>query len=313
MSEWLLNGLGGANLLGYLAALGTLRTVSLGNPGGNTRMDWTQVDGIWRPRLCTNEAFDRTAFIDTLATHLKESKGLAALHLADDLTMKTSDYRRALINAQAGARPDERRDVDFLSAFGSEAVETRYNGKPTGQIADTALRTMSGAGHQHFLATMRTFVADTGPEQLDKALFDTWRYDDPLQNHSMRWDPADDNRYALRWANPSGDRERNINGSMWGANRLAIEALPLFPCLPVGRRLETTGFRNTRGQPTRFTYPIWEGPLDMDSVASLVSLQALQDETPDRRLLATLGVVEVFRCERITQGKYRNFTPSRPV
>ena len=207
----------------------------------------------------------------------------------------------------------DRRDADFLAAFGSEVVESKVNGKPTGQIADTAFRTMSGAGHQHFLGTMRTFIADTAPEHLDKAVFEIWRYDDPLEKHSLRWDPLDDIRYALRWDNPSGDRNRKLGGSMWGANRLAIEALPLFPTHPIGDRLRTTGFAVRPNRTTELTWPVWSAAIGVREVRSLLSLSQLHEPTPDRTQLASRGIVEVYRCQRLTQGKYRNFTPARPV
>ncbi len=174
--------------------------------------------------------------------------------------------------------------------FGSEAVQSKANGKPTGQISDTAFRTMSGAGHQHFLGTIRTFIADTQAEHLRKTLFCNWQYDDPLEKHSMRWDPQDDIRYALRWSNPSGDRERKQAGSMWGANRLAIKALALFPSFAAAHRLETTGLtQGRRGQLPHLTWPVWTGLLSVNCVVSLLAMAEFQKPAPDRKLSAGHG------------------------
>jgi hypothetical protein len=166
---------------------------------------------------------------------------------------------------------------------------------------------MSGAGHQHFLGFMQQLAHATDLGNLREALFNVWRYRD--DKPSLRWDPNDDRRYALRWDNPSGDSIKTVRG----ANRLAIEALPLLPAVPVGKRAETTGFTQERGRGVLWTWPIWHPPLSLDVVRSLLALREIQRETPDRGLLSRMGISEVFRCQRITQGKYRNLTPAAPA
>jgi hypothetical protein len=166
---------------------------------------------------------------------------------------------------------------------------------------------MSGAGHQHFLGFMRTLAAETTVEQLRGALFASWSYSDPPP--SLRWDPMDDRRYALRWNEPSSDPIRTVRG----ANALAIQGLPLFSTQPRGGTLGTTGFSRVSRKGTFFTWPIWEDPLPLDVVRSLLALRELQAESPAPQRLRALGVVEVFRSQRITQGKYRNFTYGVPV
>ncbi len=313
MSEFLLVGLRAHNLLAYMAALGTLRTAALHWGVGAVRMEWSAQKGGYHPRLVFEEELDRHQFLSGLFMQLVGSKQIPALSLAKDLTIPMDDYRRSLQDEQARATPEDRRSVDFLASFGSEIIDSIAGGKPTGQIADTAFRTMSGAGHQHFLGTIRTLITDTVEQHLEKSLFQDWWYDDPLEKHSMRWDPKDDIRYALRWDKPSGDSARKISGNMWGANRLAVEALPLYPVQPTGSRLETTAVLEKRGQPTQITWPVWNGLVGLNEVGSILALRQMQDERPDRRWLGARGIVEVFRCQRITQGKYRNFTPAWPA
>lgn len=312
MNDLLLGGLSADNPLSYLAALGVLRTVTLATPESRFEMNWEFVNGHWRPHLFSSKEIDRTTLIDLLNTQLKASADLGAFHLGDDLTIKIEDFREALARSQTSASPKDRRDIDFLAAFGSDAVESQSNGKPTGQIADTDFRTMSGAGHQHFLVTIRTFIKDTLFDHLDKAVFETWTYDDPLKSHSMRWDPIDDNRYALRWGNPAKDPTKNKSGSVWGGNRLAIEALPLFPIQPSHHELKTTGF-SKRNRITALSWPVWSPLIGLSEVRSLLTHPLLQQEQPDRIKLSALGVAEVFRSQRITQGKYRNFVTPRPI
>ncbi len=313
MTVLFLEGLDGGNPLAYLAALGTLRTTALVWPERHVRMHWSSAQGGWRPCLAMAGEMERDELLAGLDQSLRDKSGHAAFSLADDLTVPCTAYRAVGRTVAEQATPGDRRYADFLVAFGSEAVESETNGKKTGEIADTALRTMSGAGHQHFLGFMRQLIADVREGHIEKALFNSWRYDDPLENHTMRWDPMDDVRYALRWRNSSGDPERKKTGSVWGANRLAIEALPLLPTAPVSAKLETTGFCQRKGKGVTWTWPIWSVPLGLDMVRSLLSLRELQKEVPDRGALSAMGVSEIYRSQRITQGKYRNFTPAHPA
>ena len=309
MTDLPLGGLSADNPLGYLAALGVLRTATLAAPETQFELSWEIESGHWQPHLHCSTDLGRPTLIDLLYKQLKDSGNLTSLNLGDDLTIDTKEYRRAMIDCQFSASPQDRRNADFLVAFGSDIIESQVNGKPTGQIADTDFRTMSGAGHQHFLKTMRTFIKDTEADHLDKAIFESWVYDDALRGHSMRWDPVDDIRYALRWNNPSGDSDRNIRGSVWGGNRLAIEALPLFPTQPYRHKLRTTGFNHA----TELSWPVWSPPIGLSEIRSLLALAQLQEDQPSRTELSALGITEVFRSNRITQGKYRNFVSSKPV
>ena len=314
MTNLLLGGLSAGNPLGYLAALGVLRTATLAAQEYQFEMSWELVNGHWQPRLRSSMEIDRAALIGLLDGQLKDSADLEAFSIGDDLTINAADFRDVLVSSRSSTSAEDRRNADFLAAFGSDVVESRRNGKPTSQIADTDFRTMSGVGHQHFLKTMRTFIKDTRPCHLEKAIFEPWVYDDPLKSHSMRWDPVDDNRYALRWDDPAKDPTKKKSGSVWGGNRLAIEALPLFPTQPRQRKLETTGFSKRNGA-VELSWPVWSAPIELSAVHSLLSLGQLQKDQPDREFLVRMGVVEVFRSQRITQGKYkyRNFVTAKPI
>jgi len=325
MTDFLLQGLDGGNPLGFLAAIGTLRTASVAGTEGKPTLHWEQSEGGWRPLIRLPEAAEEAEWLESLNRVLQSMEDHPAFALADNLNLPVESFRRAASEAQRKASAADRRYADFLAAFGNEATEAELNGKKTGIIADTAFRTMSGSGHQHFLGTMRTFARDTQIEHLHKALFQPWIYDDPLEKHTMRWDPIDDVRYALRWRNPSGDPSRKSEGSVWGANRLAIEALPMFPTAPVGGRLETTGFQHKRREGVFWSWPIWSTPLTVDPLRSLLALREFsalgdtrstgtkEDERSVRNRLHAMGVEEVMRCQRITQGKFRNLSVPWPA
>jgi hypothetical protein len=312
MTQYDFRGIRADNLVAFMAALGTLRASTMFWPDLDPRLAWSEQEDGWSATLRLNDAASQGEFIARLHAYLAAQSSAPAINIADDLTISSPDFHTILDCARSKANASARIEIDFLAAFGSDAVESKTGGKPTGNIADTSFRTMSGAGHQHFLGTMRTIIGGTTEQHLKKALFSTWTYTDPMQNHSLRWDPNDDIRYALQWTEPSKDNDRKKRGCVWGAYRLAIEALPLFPTAPQADRLATTGFSNDR-RDVEFTWPVWDQFIDLDTSASLVALAKLKSQSLDRVELAKRGIQEIFRCRRITQGKFRNFTSARPV
>ena len=298
----LLSGLDGTNPLGFLAAVGALRTVSLVQPEADWRMKWLVHEGAWAPALLATPPASPDKLVDLLCTALRR-ESMPEFGFSKNLNIKPEQFKAQAEIAQGQAQLEDRRHADFIAAFGCETLETK-DGK---SIQDTALRTMSGAGHQHFLGTMAGLAAKTDENHLRHALFETWSYTD--SKLGLRWDPEEDRRYALRWGNPSdGAGVRTVRG----ANRLAVEALPLLPTAPGERELQTTGF-SKQGKRVLFTWPIWEVAVGVDVVRSLLALPELQRTEPNRERLNAKGVVEVQRSERIVVGKYRNFTGPLPA
>lgn len=308
-TEMSLPGLDGANPLAFLAALGTLRALDAAWPARRVHLAW-RVDGRWTPVLHVEDACEPGDVVTALHEQLGRMDGHPALGLnvepgsapKDNIKLSGDELRafaRHAVDLFLDGR--DRVSAELAAAFGCDAVVSK-----DGLVEDTALRTMSGAGHQHFLKFMRELVSGTTAEHLWHALFEPWSYADP--GPSLRWDPEDDRRYALRWREPSSDPIRTVRG----ANRLAIEALPLLPTAPQEGRLATTGFGKLGTRNTFWTWPIWDAPVPRDVAASLLSLADLQKPEPPRDKLAALGVVEIYRSQRVTAGKYRNFTPARP-
>ncbi len=300
----LLNGLDGANPLGFLAALGTLRGLSIALPECRVTLSWAPLD-VWRPQLHIDAAAPtREEVLDGLEVFTQLRPGHEALAIGRDLKIQQDVFRAFAVEAAdtASSQLAGRAGVDFLAAFRCDAVPDLKE-----VVKDTAWRTMSGAGHQHFIETMRKLADESDREDLDRSLFAPWERSG--RKLSLRWDPEDDRRYAHRWKEPS----RDPAGSEQGANRLAFEALPLFPVAPTGRSLATTGFQGSRSTDTFFTWPIWETPANLDVVRSLLSRSELQYETLRHDRLVPMGVAAVFRSQRVTVGQYRNFAPSRPV
>ena len=297
----LLNGLDGGNPLGFLAAVGTLRTVALSKPCRDWRMKWRSRGAIWSPELVTSRGISPEELVELLASAL--DRATPEFDFDKNLTVSPKQFRNVAYNAQRCASFRERGHADFMAAFGCDAL-VADDGKT---IQDTALRTMSGVGRQHFLGTMKQLVKETGARDLHRSLFEPWTY--PDRKLGLHWDPQEVRRYALRWANPSdGDGVP----TMRGANRLAVEALPLLPTAPNGKRLDTTGFMRS-GRNTAFSWPIWDCPLSVDVVRSVLAMAETQTSEPDRSALHAMGIVEVYRSHRITVDRYRNFAIASPA
>lgn len=298
----LLSGFDGSNLLGFLAAVGTLRTVCLAEPEADWRMKWVMHDGTWVPEMDSDGAVStEEALIDLLCRALQR-EATPEFEFSNNLNIEPERFKAVATSAQRGARIEDRRYADFVAAFGCELC-TADKGK---HVQDTALRTMSGAGHQHFLGTMKQLVQKTGAEHLHGSLFRRWNYsDDKL---GLRWDPEEDRRYALRWGNPAKGGVKTVRG----ANRLAVEGLPMFPTAPVGHELQTTAF-SVRDRATIFTWPIWQVAAGMDLVRSLLALPEIQKPEPNRQHLHAIGIAEVYASERLTIGKFRNFARAMPA
>lgn len=327
----LLSGPDGGNPLGFLAALGTLRVATLVWPDLEPQMGWTQHGTGWRPLLRTNKKVEEEDFITGLHRYLRYGERpriegnpdpeVSFAHLAFDKNtakIEPDQFRTMATDAARAAQTDPEPAL-FLAAIGCDGCVT-----DDGFVEDTALRTMSGAGWQDFLGTMLNLVEDLERDHVRSSLLEPWRYEDPSKSLSMRWDPNDLNRYALRWDDPSSASTRTT-GSMLGANRLAVEALPLLATAPVlwnGRPvLATTGF-DMRREP-RWTWPIWAEPLVLRTCTSLLTHPLLQtvgdpdcvpaDRSGAREELRRIGVAEIFQSRRISDGYYRNFTPARAV
>lgn len=303
----LLSGLDGSNPLAFLAALGTLRTLSRALPEERITMLWADTGTGWRPVVAFGAECSEQQLIDLLNTQLRLAAERTSFAIGDDLNLSHLAFRSHVIDAAERAHAvayADRDEADFLAAFGCEACIN-----DDGTIEDTELRTMSGGGHQHFLKFFRNLVAETDASHLRRALLLTWDYADDGRNLNLRWDPADDRRYAMRWDDPSGDPIK----TMRGANRLAIEALPLLPTIPTARGLATTCFQGSNARDTRFIWPIWAHPLTADVVRALLgSSSALEKSLPTTR--RHRGVVAMFGSKRINPTpKYRNFAPAHSL
>jgi hypothetical protein len=303
-----LSALDGSNPLAFLAALGTLRLLHLQfGEREAVRMRWCR-GATWTPELSGFKG-DADALCQTLLDAPRVPVE-AFSELGEDITVSQEKFRD-FVRTVREALPGERRTAEFAAAFGNEVCLK----EKADRIVNTEFCFITGSGHQHFLGTMRAQVEKVTPQHFKSALFGPWQREKGL---SMRWDPKDAAEYALRWSDPSTEGA----SAVWGVNRLAVEALPIFPTQPISaparRRLRTTGFQGPRkrGDWPQFTWPIWTDWASLDVIRSLVSLKELQEGDGEftRKGLEERGIGEVFRAQRVRIGQGANFKVSfRPA
>jgi hypothetical protein len=228
------------------------------------------------------------------------------LRLGKTLKITSSEYRDSVVDAlQSCGNNRQRRVVDFLSAFASETVVSK------GKVEATPFCFTNGSGRQYFLETICDLMRLVDAKRIKGCLFSPWTFDD--QGYSLRWAPLEDRRYALMWDDPTGQTVR----ALWAANLVAYNGLRLLPVADLGGRLGTSGFSGFGDGPRFFSWPIWEGFLCVDTLRSLLSLDLLREPLPNWTTLERMGVVEVFRCERILVGEppnaKRNFSIPFPA
>ncbi len=213
------------------------------------------------------------------------------LRLGKKLSIKPVEYRDAAIVAlKSWGNLHSQREVDFLAAFAAESVVDRE------LVETTPFSFVSGSGHQYFLETVWKLMQAVDARRIEKCLFYPWTFED--ERLSLRWAPVEDRRYALMWDDPGGQEVSTV----WAANLLGYNGLRLLPVADVGGRLGVSGFTEF-GKRQFFSWPIWQGFLSINTVRSLLSLDALRQLAPEHARLERMGVLEVFRSEKLRVGK----------
>ncbi len=299
----LLSGLDGSNPLGFLAAIGTL--VVLNKTFPEICLGWESTDNGWRP-LLKNCCEDKNDFSEKLLAALRNAP-MTVFNIDKRMPFEITKFSHALREAQHSSSMQERRDADLLCAFGTDL----YPNEKSQQFQDSSFRMVrsgdsAGQGLPLYVKDSRKKI---NLDHIQRTLFHTWDYLD--KGYSLRWDPIEDQRYALRWRDPSKSDDL---GTMWAANNLAAEALQLFPSLLVGKKIQTTGFQRLGRREIYFIWPIWTPMVKVDSLRSLLALSDIHKEQLQSSSLSRRGIEEVYRSRRIAQNQYySNFLPAQPL
>ena len=305
-----LGGLEPDNLLAFMALLGLLRALETAEPEWRPRAYWDETQHPLRPVLTLAVAKTQEDVAEAAA------RGVGKLARFFEFDRENITYTQREARAALSSEPHENRTV-FEALISDGAVREKED-----KVWPTPLCFLFGQGHQHFLDRLANVPNGRLPKKLEKlktppdlrapafmasALFAPWRREDPTDG--LRWDPAEDRRYALRADDPSGDPA----GAQHGANRLAAIALPLFSTAVIVRRGETRLLARACSYASDgailFTWPLWARAASSASIAALIARSELAKAAPDLRALPSgAGIIALMRAERISVGKFFNVT-----
>lgn len=292
-----LTGLRGHHPLGFLAACGLLLCCGGRDGSREVRLGWkeTEEGSGWSVVLHREKEPKLDSIVRMLVRQASREKASCALRWSiriDDREKFRSLGSRLLGDEQSAHRE---RTLAVLPSLASDLV---VNAK-TKKLQPTSLDFTSAS--QPFLKSIRDLSqqlsTNTAPrsgrtsarDSLHEALCGPWQYRDDA--HSLGWDPQTQRLHALRHKLPEQDKQ---NRSVRGAVFLASQALPLFPCFAVNRKLRTTGFHHDGGEDW-FAWPVWREPISLDTLRCLLAC-------PLNRDLERRGVAVVYRCRIVHTG-----------
>ncbi len=297
MRRLVLTGLDGSSPLGFMAAVGLLRIVH--RQANSVRLGFLS-DGTFRPvldrvdldvaRVVTDDASQGSGTRPWSLQYDKQEK--RGTKVVADLKAPPDVFTRFLEYAVDQWVDGADEASAYAAAFGtSVAVDGKGNTKPTAFHFTAA--------NQQFLGTLEAIRSSITLEWTTCSLFEE-HANRPGAN--LRWDPAAERNWALMAGNPN-DEGTQVNAPLeW----LAFRALPLFPCVPQGTRVITTGVSG-RGDSMRFSWPLWSPPASKETVQSLLQMPWGNGQPEARQR----GVFAVCRSpiRRTAQG-FGNFGPA---
>jgi hypothetical protein len=325
------------NLLSILALLGLLRSLEADKPAWWPRASWAGPP--WVARLHVDALASEEEIAEAAAKGVERIASRFDVDSRKNVDFTPEEFRRYA----------ERCRADPVRAALAAALTAEHPEKQGGGLRAAPLVMMFGQGHQNFLERLvavalgqlpgRLAKSKAAPDLRDpryvvKALFQPWKRDDDADG--FRWDPEEDQRYALRFGDPS---RAGAASTVHGANRLAALGLLSFPFAPSTKEPNVPAV--TRGAGIVFVWPVWTEPLSRHGIERLMShpdvlgvtAQAGRGEPVESRLgepvrpstssiraapgrtprdLHPLGVAEVYAARRVANGKFMNVTRGVP-
>lgn len=299
MQTLMLDGIDGQNLWGFLVALGSLSLLQ----------EHAREHALQAPTL----AFQANGTAVISSPVVKEQLAAALLArlrklqpiLEQDLATVScpGDFTRERFESTAWtlAKPD------FLSGLACVVGEDAF---------ESTLCAANGAGHQHFLQSMRDILSLVEAEHVRLALFEAWQraYRVPedkrkelklgTRKPTLRLDPSDERLYALRFSNPT---TANDFSTELGAQALAIPAFSFLPVVPRKRPVTVASTRS--GQRVTFCWSLWSLPATLHTARSLIWEGVGRPDVQRQR-----GVFAAFSVDRVSGAKGKlSFAPSQGI
>lgn len=320
------DGINGTTLLGFLAAVGSLRL--LAEKYSSARL-WFDRNSD-QARLQVGELETEEAIVSHIVERYFSGERVKELALLGSAGMpkavKNDDAEGNVPSVlqladQAITKPNLTH-WSFISGVLCDGLTKRNDNH---LAAETTLCAANGGSHKKMFQTLRDLrnlatrsdglgerkPALVAPEHLKSAMTSLWRFADavPLdllgkeggmgdRKPTMYWDEHAERLHALRLRDPTNKAETFT--TQLGAQALAAQALSCFPCFPVRRGgLTTFTCRSRDAGESIFYWPLWDVPISMATfLATHASGEALR-ESSDARLR---GVYRLMSIRRMTQG-----------
>ena len=310
--EIVLSGLDGANPLGFLAALGTLCVLDRTWRERHVRLRWDGCSG-YRAVIAAHGALSVEEVISGIRAGLTPIDGFFPKSLVDAALKSSPQNKKGKPKWEGKLRLP-------AAAFRAHLKETRHSNRDTPSFAlawghEFATKEYEKiecieptpfdftAGNQGFPRMVSDLCAMTDRIDFRETLFGPWRYAD--KEPSLRWDPLDDRRYALRWTDPTREDVQTV----WGANRLALEGLAFYPNIVTATGRRIPGLTEHKGK-RRWRWPLWRKAASVPVVRAVILTAGSATEAQ----LRAMGVAAMIESAIVQPtGYYRNFTPGMPV
>ncbi len=205
---------------------------------------------------------------------------------------------------ETGDPPTRIGDVDLLAAITCDGLPREKDGL----LDPTPFSFSNGGSGKCLLKDFRTCAAHATRSSFARLRESPLPREDEVT--SLLWDPLDQQSYALRWSDP-GNRTKSPPQANATANALAFLGLGFLAVMPVGRRIQATAMDPRARQ---FTWPIWQPPLDLHTVRSLLAHAAtLGRDNTQRAREAKRGIAAVYAARRFFLNKRPFFSPARAL
>lgn len=306
-----MHGLRPDNPLGFLVGLGSIRTLSDHDAAAGWELLWGPDHAKLRRR--DGQPVTKEGVAKEISDRLGRAEPLLNLKYPKkgDKEKNAEDYEKfsnGLSNVVDAALKNDhvasaRRLLDFQACI---ACYNPHSGKGYERVKDIVvenkLRMVTG-NTTLFNTVSRIIEKDgAGSSSIYASLFEPWTYLD--DGYSLNWDP---NLSGRTHATAPSAPESAFNPSMYGANRIAFEALSLYPVVDDGREIQTVGWTKKE-----FTWPVWDCFAGMDEIRGILSTDYKKFKADE---LTRMGIKR-YSSEKIDIDygkKQKRFTSARPV
>ena len=298
-------GLRAETLLGFLAALGGLRVLARKIP--DAKLAWADSGGGWAAELHLPVGTLRDAehVAEAVFAALDEQKtNHPILQWERFLGKNFSDESKFFCSSAMASLSGKSNNGDDFGPVFSAQIPVQQN-----EALEHFDHPFRAARKDYYLGNLQSVLANTELSHVRRTIVIPWDYRDAMANQSLRLDHGDDRRHAYQWHAPTEDPARQKSGCMLGANRLALEAFPLFPCIPRGEGGTAVGFICKSKTYTWVSWPIWTAPSSLSLIRCLLNLRIIHESEPPPDSLRKLGIAAVLRSRRLPIGKNKVFLP----